>query len=322
MMIIKKVLSAALASAVMVSPMTAFAADLDNVVYADDANMLQSAELGSNWYIRGDIGLNFNGIHNVSTSSVDSVYDIQNIMDKTHVSAGVGYQINGFLRGEVNIGRLTGSDYAETRLLTLSIDGDPATAPVPGGTPTEYEVSNPCNGWREVVNGAGETVRVDAVIENCLETNSASYDTTYAMANLYADLGKFGRFSPFVGAGIGYGRVAWSQETDAIDCIPVSPDVYAEGCLAFGVAEQPAPNEQYAQAGTVETGVGYRLGYSLTAGVAYDLTQNLKLEGAYRYTAFGKADIDYADPATTGQTMAEAGFGIHQVNVGLRYSLW
>ena len=303
------------------SAMQANASDLDGV-FIDDANFAKPAELGSGWYIRGDLGLNFNAVHDVSINGnpITSTYLNNNYTDKIHFGAGVGYRFNNFLRMDAGIGRLAGTDYSTSQLMyedaTSAHTSDPL-AVQPGE-------ANPCNGWGTftAVDGSGNqyTYVDDDFITNCIDKDSVEYDVTYAMANVYTDLGDFYGFVPFVGAGIGIGRLAWREELDSVECAPASADVRVEGCRAYGVADQPAANTPYTQPGTVNEGVDYRLGFSVTAGLGYNVTDNLTLEMAYRYMYFGATLLSQA--GTTGSGMASSGYGTHQINLGLRYAIW
>ncbi|MFZ2103457.1 MAG: outer membrane beta-barrel protein [Oricola sp.] len=297
--------------------MQASAADLDGV-FIDDANFAKPAELGSGWYIRGDIGLNLNGNQDVSIygNPTTSTYLDNNYTDGFYFDAGVGYRFNEFLRLDAVAGRLAGTDYATSQLMyedaVSAFPLDPLAV-----QPTD---PNPCNGLGLVPDGLGGTVMADYFIDNCIDQDSVRYDATYAMANVYADLGKFWGFTPFVGAGIGIGRVAWRQETDSVLCVPTNADVHVEGCQAFGVADQPALNTPYTQPGTVTQGVDYRLGYSLAAGVGYAVNPNTTVEFGYRYMNFGASLLSTG--GTTGAGLSANGYGTHQINVGLRYAIW
>lgn len=296
----------------------ALAADIDPVIYVDDANFAKPAELGSGWYIRGDIGFNFAGRHDVSVvgDPARSVYETNNFMDKTHFSVGAGYRLNSFLRFEGNIGRLQGSDFSTTNLLYLAGSEPPGTPAAQVVQPTD---ANPCNGWGEFVDtDSGVTYLGDDFIRNCIGTDRAEYDSVYAMANAYFDLPTMAGFMPYVGGGIGFGRIAWRQEIGAVDCVPRAEDIRLEGCRAFGVVDQPEANEPYSQPGTVDNGVNYRLGWELAAGVGYKLADNVTLDASYRYKHFGASNMNQTD----GASFAANGFGTHQINVGLRYELW
>lgn len=300
------------------------AADMDGI-FVDDANFAKPAELGSGWYIRGDIGLNFNGFHDVSidgnpVDEEDALFEIRNITDKLHYSGGVGYRFNDFLRLDVNLGRLAGTDYSSSQLMYEDPDYENVNDPLA----VQPDNANPCNGWATFVgvdnDGNEYTYIDDSFITNCIQQDSVEYDVVYAMANVYADLGNFHGFSPFIGAGIGIGRLAWREELDSVVCVPRSADVLEEGCQAYGVDEQPGPNETYTQSGSVNQGVDYRIGYSLTAGLGYDITENVTVEMAYKYMNFGASILSEGE--TTGTMLSSTGYGTHQVNLGLRYAIW
>lgn len=307
----------------------ASAADMDGI-FVDDANFIKSkpAELGSGWYIRGDIGLNFDGHHDVSVygDPIDqdddgSLLEINNFTDRLHYSAGMGYRFSNHVRMDIGLGRLAGTDYSTSQLMYE--DGE-----APDGTPDDLIVlpndPNPCNGWGTFVDvdddGNEYTFIDDDFITNCIQKDSVEYDVIYTMANVYVDLGTVAGFTPFLGAGVGIGRLAWREETGSVECVPRSSDVRVEGCRAYGVADQPAANEPYTQPGFVNEGVDYRLGFALTAGVGYNVNDNVTLEMAYQYMNFGTSILSTGD--TMGSELADTGYGTHQVNFGLRYAIW
>lgn len=297
----------------------ASASDLDGVVFTDDANFAKPAELGSGWYIRGDIGLNFNGVQDVSINGnpASGLYMNNNYTDKIHFDAGVGYRFSNYLRVDAGIGRLAGTDYSSSQLMYE----DPTSANVADPLAVQPGEANPCNGWGTFIDiPTSTTYTGDDFISNCVDKNKVEYDTTYIMANVYADLPRFYGFVPFVGAGVGIGRLAWREEINSIECTPSSADVRVEGCRAYGVSDQPAANTPYTQPGTVSEGVDYRLGVAFTAGLGYNINENLTLEMAYRYMNFGATLL--SQNGSTGSGLASSGYGTHQVNLGLRYAIW
>ena len=321
MMKTKKRIRAFAAVALCLFGLQASAADLDGIVFTDDANFAKPAELGSGWYIRGELGLNLDGLQDVSIygNPVTSIYHDNNYTDKIHFYGAVGYRLNSFLRVESGLGRLAGTDYSTSQLMYEDPTGlDPNPLAVGPDDP------NPCNGWGTFVgvdpDGNEYTYIDDDFITNCINQDSVRYDITYAMTHVYADLGNWHGFSPFVGAGVGIGRLSWREELDSVLCVPQSADVREEGCRAYGVADQPGPNEPYTQPGTVTEGVDYRLGFALTAGLGYAITPNTTVELAYRYMNFGTSLL--STTGTTGTGLSASGYGTHQVNLGLRYSIW
>jgi opacity protein-like surface antigen len=297
----------------------ALSADVDELIFTDDANFAKPAELGSGWYIRGEIGMNLNGTHNVNSygnPAFARLYD-NNYTDRLNYSFYAGYKLNNYVRVDAGLGRLAGTDYSDTQLMTED-DGN-----LIRDFPTEVLPSdpNPCNGWGTFIDLATATEFIgDDFITNCIQTDRVEYDVTFGLANLYFDLPKFYGFTPFVGAGVGIGRVSWRQELDAIICAPRDEDVRVEGCRAYGVADQPSPNQIYEQPGTISEGVDYRLGYSVAAGLGYAINENTTVEAVYRYLSFGGPSL--SSIGQTGSQLASSGYSTHQVNVGLRYQIW
>ncbi|MGH6761330.1 MAG: outer membrane protein [Phyllobacterium sp.] len=89
--------------AVMAGP--AFAADMDAIITAPE-QIMQPVEIGSGWYLRGDISYNFgsdvdgkisDGLGNSASFTLDTD-------QSSTFSAGVGYQFNDWLRGDVTYG--------------------------------------------------------------------------------------------------------------------------------------------------------------------------------------------------------------------------
>jgi opacity protein-like surface antigen len=96
----------------------------------------------------------------------------------------------------------------------------------------------------------------------------ASKSEWLVLANIYADLGTWYSFTPFVGAGIGASRNTISNFTDT--CATVS------GCPGGSVA-------------TGAETAKWNFAWALHAGVAYKVNNQLSLEFAYRYVDLGNA---------------------------------
>jgi opacity protein-like surface antigen len=92
------------------------------------------------------------------------------------------------------------------------------------------------------------------------------------LLNGYVDLGTWYNFTPFVGAGVGFSRNTISNFGDFSTCINSSSCAGNGGSDAFG--------------GTAST---WNFAWALHAGLAYQLSQNVTLELAYRYIDLGKA---------------------------------
>lgn len=306
---------ATLTAALAVSTIAAHASD-KGAIFADDANFNKSATIGSGWYLRGDIGANFNASHDILTtgSATQSVLDDNNFTDGYNYSIGAGYRINNFLRLESSLGRTLGSDYSSSQLVYLSGEQPAGTDPS-----LVINANDPiaCNGWGTFVDASGNEFVADDFITNCVRSESSEYDTVTAMATAYVDLPSVGGFQPFVGAGFGVARTSWREEIGRYDCTPQAESARAEGCRAYGTPDQPEANTPYTQQGDINSDVDYRLGYSINAGFAYHINEQVALDTTYKYMKFGDAGVPQ-----DGSGIASNGFAIHQVNVGLRYSLF
>lgn len=116
---------------------------------------------------------------------------------------------------------------------------------------------------------------------------TANIQTDTALINLYADLGTWARFTPYIGAGIGTARVAVS---DFVGPTPPNPSSGA--------------NSQW------------NLAWAAMAGTAFALSRNLQVDVGYRYLSFG--NVQTADGP--GGHMTFRNLAAQEVRVGLRWS--
>jgi opacity protein-like surface antigen len=129
----------------------------------------------------------------------------------------------------------------------------------------------------------------NVVIDPPIHTEIKSYTM---MFNGYYDLGRFGGFVPYVGAGIGW---AYHTMHDVIMDHPLSPNPqFGEDKLSFA--------------------------WSLMAGVGYQLTDRAILDVGYRYIDMGLARSSHADSAGAWNPRLEVDdLRAHEFKVGLRY---
>ncbi|MGS1094664.1 outer membrane protein [Aquamicrobium terrae] len=118
-----------------------------------------------------------------------------------------------------------------------------------------------------------------------------------AMVNGYVDLGTYVGITPYIGAGIGVMQSRSSLSLDYQDLNDPSNDVSAYG----------RRNE-------------YAFAYSLNAGAAYQITDNLVLDVGYQYLSAPDAKYFALDGAD--ESVVRKGVDSHQIKVGLRYDLW
>jgi len=116
---------------------------------------------------------------------------------------------------------------------------------------------------------------------------TAKIQNTTALLNVYADLGTWYRFTPYIGGGIGTARVAVSDFQG-----PVPP--------GSGTASHSQWN----------------LAWAAMAGTAFALSENLQVDVGYRYLNFNSAHS--ADGPLGGITFRN--LAAHEVRVGLRWN--
>ncbi len=113
---------------------------------------------------------------------------------------------------------------------------------------------------------------------------TASIDTLTTLANVYLDLGNWGGFSPYVGAGVGPSRLNISNFRNSPAATMVTPS---------------------------ET---WRISWALTAGVSYQITPSIALDVGYRHLNLGDA---FSGNDTTGRVTYK-GLSANEIRIGFR----
>ncbi|HEY4405648.1 MAG TPA: outer membrane beta-barrel protein [Xanthobacteraceae bacterium] len=112
----------------------------------------------------------------------------------------------------------------------------------------------------------------------CFDQYDGSHSAEVLMLNAYVDLGTWWCLTPFVGAGVGG---AWNSVTTVSDLGIVNTN--APG---FGFSSSDATN--------------WNLAWSAQAGIAYNVSSNLKLELAVRYLNLGSVKTPVVNCSSTG----------------------
>lgn len=283
MTMLKSRLGLALATGVLALAGPALAADYDPPVYVDQAPEYQPVEVGSGWYLRGDVGYVFaNRMGSVSYRTFDDTppgsyssasFDSRSIGTDAAFSAGFGYHFNDWLRSDVTV-----------EGFRADFDGRTSSA-------------SACNGALPATT-------------SCRSEDSSKFSSIGAMVNGYVDLGTISGFTPYVGAGLGYSLVRWQGLDNTLYCVGAD-------------CPSAAPVSTTQHGGEKD----WRFTYALMAGVAYDISRNLKLDVGYKYKHIQGGDMFGWDSATadagaTGIQGRDGGFGTHEIKIGLRYDLW
>jgi opacity protein-like surface antigen len=217
------------------------------------------------WYIRGDIGMTNQAVERLENALFATTTNLV-MVDKNFESGmlfglGIGYRWNTWLRFDA-----TGEYRGETGFHGLDTWTAVAPDPNPGPRFNNY---------------------------------TAKKSELLFLANIYADLGTWSGFTPFVGAGIGFSRIG----------IHSFRDMGTDGLnVTLGYA-----NSAYK----------WNFAYALHAGVAWELTKHTTVEFAYRYTYLGDGEsgdiISYTGANTIYNPMLFKGIDSHDFKLGLRY---
>jgi opacity protein-like surface antigen len=106
--------------------------------------------------------------------------------------------------------------------------------------------------------------------DRAFDLYDGDHSAIVALANVYFDLGTWWCLTPFVGAGIGGAY----HKTSALSDIGLNASPL--GASAFGFASQDHTQ--------------WNLAWAVHAGLAYNVTNNFKVELAYRYLSMGNAN--------------------------------
>lgn len=237
---------------------TAFAADLPPPPMLEPAGP-KTLSVGGGWYLRGDIG--------VGTNKHQPDVEFLSNGAPPPLAANASYVMNDFKMGSSAFFGV-GIGYQFNNWLRADITGEYRGAANLQGRDTF------------LFPNAGSTTAGNRLTNNY----AGSLQTNVFLANVYADLGTFcgfGCITPFVGAGLGFAQHNMNQLTDTsvqgpFNTATAPNSVFTGGTFAFNTyfAEKSKTN----------------LAWALMAGLAVDVTKNVKLELGYRYLNMGKAE--------------------------------
>jgi opacity protein-like surface antigen len=192
--------------------------------------------------------------------------------DLPEIYAPPPYEIGGwYLRGDIGmtnqrVGSLFNALY-DTATSVNTVQKDFDSSPLFG-----IGIGYQFNRWLRVdatgeYRGAANFHGLDIVESGGTFTDEyrASKSEWLVLANIYADLGTWYAFTPFVGVGVGG---SLNRISSFLDVCTVCPG----GGVAFG-----------------DTATKWNFAWALHAGIAYRATPNLSLEFAYRYVNLGDA---------------------------------
>lgn len=319
------------------------------VVTKTPSDVFTDVEFGSGWYLRGDITYNIRGRSAATAATletpsgsfeVDADYD-----DSVGVRIGAGYYVSPNFRLEANVEGIFNSSFngirtrgfSGSRQVNISVE----TLGAQPGTPGTPAIVDPATGVTiipaipaippqpPVFQDFPDTVFFDsngnvtasntgvfqaqvgntAAPINGTEEIDAEYSATSFIVSGYYDLPTTGNFTPYVGAGVGVGRINYN-ESRTFTCVADASETcgFPAGAQGEETTQTLVRNEEF-----------WALAYQLSVGAAYRIDDNVSLDIGYSYTDYeGGDDLSYDD----GTAIDDDGFAIHQVRAGIRYDIW
>lgn len=269
-----------LAPAAVATP--ALAADYDPPIFVEEAPEYVPVEVGSGWYIRGDIGYiakDKAGRTNYRTfdptppgSYADHSFDTNELDTDFAFAAGFGYHFNDWLRADLTAEGLRG------RFNGTTSSGDPC------------------------LNGLATTT--------CRTEDGAKFSAMGVMANGYVDLGTYAGFTPYVGAGLGYTLVRWKNLNSESFC--VGGDCTTSAAVG---SSTHGGDDSWRFTYALMAGVGYEIAPNLTLDLGYKY-RNIDGGNMYKWNSTDSV------AGASGFQGRDGGLKTHEIKVGLRYDLW
>ena len=275
-------------------------------------------ELGTNWYVRADLGVSFDRAPSVSFSSialpplgvVGAPFTIGNGTNWSTTNftggAGFGYRWNDWLRFDATWDYRTGP--GGTRQAAVICPYSLTVVSSPAGVPLGYlyNTTNTCNG----------------------SASLHQYDNAF-LANTYVDLGTYYGFTPYVGGGLGLNMNVESGSVNFNETANGAP--YAAELTAFspfppvwvnpqGQTLTPQPNIAFAPQFWNRSihSTTYTMAWALGAGFGFKLNPSATIDIGYRYLNSGTVNT-LINPQT-GATIRQSNAS-HQIRVGVLYYL-
>ncbi|GAC1329231.1 MAG: outer membrane beta-barrel protein [Beijerinckiaceae bacterium] len=282
----KPALAAAMAAAIQT---TAQAADL-RAPYSPPQNDEYPVELGTGWYIRGDIGAASNNPLQFGTTTLRSM--LPKSLNGWSAGIGAGYKFNNWFRADFTAdyrSPIANQGFIAQRSCTIALD--PVKAPDPiTGLPTGAIIGS---------------TPVDTV---CTGLERTRLNRTHLLANAYVDLGTWSGITPYVGAGIGANIIFNKAQ---LNWFQPNGQPYN---VTFTDPFSGTTFNKFMDQST--SGYSVQLAWALMAGVAIDLTPHVKLDLGYRFLSLGSyPTVDSAGNVVKKPMRAQ------EVRAGIRYTI-
>jgi len=295
------------AAVAAVATVGAHAADMDFPNAPPSLTPEVPVELGTGWYLRGDVGYAREQMPELSVNAMPAPAGAQllsSVGSKNGWSAGLGfgYKFNSWLR----------TDFTYERRNTVKADS----------TSAQFDCQNQLVGLDDAAP-PHDPVAIGVLYNKCTAAQKASLSRSVALANFYIDLGNWSGVTPYVGAGVGfvYGATNatynWYNASDGSYYNPTLtlpsgyPLTYIHYDSNFNQIPGQPVNFGPQSRLQVTSQQKYGFAWALMAGFSYDISSHMKLDINYRYLNMG------AWTTPTLSTIAKSS----DVRVGVRYMI-
>ena len=218
-----------------------------------------------------------------------------------------------YLRGNAGYGVHTDMDLSGGITSEQHGNGLQSEGNIAGSLGLGYDFGN---NWRMELDGASIWTDFGSISQ--IPSSFAKLRTNTAMLNAIYDFDDFGRWAPYLGAGVGLVNAkANFAAQDFLSPLPVANPacVGTRGLLVTGNIQAEA-----CSVSDTDTAIGYQL----LAGLGYDVSDNLIWDTQYRYLDSGS--LDFAGTRTNQVfgsqdiiAVGAAGVGAHSLMTGFRY---
>jgi opacity protein-like surface antigen len=276
----KPALAAAMAAVIQT---TAQAADL-RAPYSPAPNDEYPVELGTGWYIRGDLGAASNNPLQFGTTTLRSM--LPKSLNGWSAGIGAGYKFNNWFRADFT------ADYRSP----IATQG--------------FVAQRSCTiALAPILAADGATIIGSTPIDTtCTGLERTRLNRTHLLANAYVDLGTWSGITPYVGAGIGANILFNKQQ---LNWFQPNGQPYN---VTFLDPFSGATFNKFMDQST--SGYSVQLAWALMAGVAIDLTPHVKLDLGYRFLSLGS----YAAFDSVGNVVKKP-MRAQEVRAGIRYTI-
>lgn len=263
------------------APAVSRAADMP---FAPPVGVLEEERVtfGTGWYLRGDVGITRDAQLPIGGLTLPTN---KNFFNSWSVGVGGGYKFNEWFRSDVT------ADWRNPRTFEGNTAGPLACQ----------------SGSAPIKDGTGAVVGSFPVYGNCYDYAKTRLTSFTLLFNGYLDLGNWGGFTPYVGAGAGVNLAYQKFQRNWFfgNSTPYAPswtDPFTGGTYsAYWDQTRSTKSMQFA--------------WALMAGVAYAFTPHVTVDLGYRYLNLGRVTNYTAFTGPQKQTLTAQEF-----RLGLRYT--